>query len=803
MEAPKGPPAPSDSAVERLDQPRPPKPLPPRPAGPRKLGRGRRADPLRLACFLPFPSPFYPAPAGCSPPSPPSLPPRVAGVQIRALEGAKAGIGQAQRLLPGRGGGKRLGIGVGGLRGGFVRAPEAHRAAQPCWPRGCRSARWGCCCCRRCSSCSSCRCPSGRIPKPAATPTAATRSTASRAASSTPGAPAGSWGGNLATLKRAEEAAQVSQLLAGSRRPGPPRLFWIGLQRQPRQCFPQRPLRGFSWVTGEQETAYSNWARAGPAVGTPGAGCAAPRCVALDDRDFQWLEGSCAGPVDGYLCRFAFRGMCAGLEEGEAVALRYAAPFGPLAAAVGAPPPRFVPFGTVASVGCPGGASLSLLCLQKEDGRPGWSKSGPLCREPSGAALGFGLGRRLGVGVQLGSGYACECHAGFALLPDGRSCAARDPCRHRPCQFDCVAEEAEEEEESGDGYRCRCPAGYELASDGHRCEDSDECLEAPCEHQCENTEGSYLCRCHLGFSPAEDEPGQCVDTDECQIPGVCQQMCVNYVGGFECYCTEGFDLEADGISCSPLDGLAPAGPDATPPELWADPFHVRFTTRQADEPSAPPVRFSLFRDGETGSSESAASFLSLPDRLVFPPPPGPAATAPELDSAWDSSPLEQAWASPGQPEVLHPTPAASRLPPLLTSSVGSLPVGVTGEPRTTPPPPPPGASAPSEEKVEPVVEGVRAPLPTFATPGPASEEEGGQGRPKKDDRWLLVALLVPISVFLVVMLALGIVYCTRCGARAKSRSVTQCYRWVISTSEKTAPPASSRLCQPATCRTSV
>lgn len=644
-------------------------------------------------------------------------------------------------------------------------------------------------------------------------------------------------GGNLATLKRAEEAAQVSQLLAGSRQPGPPRLFWIGLQRQPRQCFPQRPLRGFSWVTGEQETAYSNWARAGPAVGTPGApgaGCAAPRCVALDDRDFQWLEGSCAGPVDGYLCRFASRGMCAGLEEAEAATLSYSAPFGPLPAlaAVGAPP-RFVPFGTVASVGCPGGASLSLLCLQKEDGRLGWSKSGPLCRErgpgPSGASSAASSAVSVSASswcegdnggcqqlcLDEGSGYACECHAGYALLPDGHSCAARDPCRHRPCQFDCVAEEGEEEE-SGDGYRCRCPAGYELASDGHQCEDLDECLEAPCEHQCENTEGSYLCRCHLGFSPAEDEPGQCVDTDECQIPGVCQQMCVNYVGGFECYCTEGFDLEADGISCSPLDGLA-AGPDATPPEVWADPFHVRFTTRQADDLSAPPVRFSLFRDGETGSSasDSAASFLSLPDRLLFPPPPRPATPGPELDSAWDSSPLEHAWSSLGHPEVLHPTPAASQLPPLLSSSVvGSLPVGATGEPaepRTTPPPtslppPPPGASAPSEEKVDPVVEGVRAPLPTFATPGPASEEEeeeGGQGRPKRDDRWLLVALLVPISVFLVVMLALGIVYCTRCGARAKSRSVTQCYRWVISTSEKTAPPASSRPCQPATCRTSV
>ncbi|XP_063172929.1 endosialin [Candoia aspera] len=631
-------------------------------------------------------------------------------------------------------------------------------------------------------------------------------------------------GGNLATLKRAEEAAQVSQLLAGSRQPGPPRLFWIGLQRQPRQCFPQRPLRGFSWVTGEQEAAYSNWARAsGAGGGGGGAGCAAPRCVALDDRDFEWLAGSCAGPVDGYLCRFAFRGMCAGLEEGESggAAVSYAAPFGPLggpaAAAAAAPPPRFVPFGTVATVSCPGGAALSLLCLQKEDGRVAWSKSAPLCRERAAAAAAAAASWCEGdnggcqqLCLDEGSGYACECHAGYVLLPDGHSCAANDPCRHRPCQFDCAPED-EEEGGGGGGYRCRCPAGYELAADGHRCEDLDECADGPCEHQCENTEGSFLCRCHLGFSPSEEEPGQCVDTDECQIPGVCQQMCVNYVGGFECYCTEGFDLEDDGISCSPVDALGL--PAATPPDVWADPFQVRFTTRRADDLSAPPVRFSLFREVETGSSDSAASFLSVPDRLVFPPR-APATAAPEVDHAWDSrvSPLEHSPSSPDLRGVLHPTAPASDPP----TPAGSLSLGITGaaeepagpaEPSTprpplTPPQPlPPGGSSPSEGKEDPVVGGVRAPLPTFATPSPASGEE--QGWERRDDRWLLVALLVPISVFLVIMLALGIVYCTRCGAQAKSRSVTQCYRWVISTSEKTAPPPSSRPCQPATCRTSV
>ncbi|XP_070622798.1 endosialin [Erythrolamprus reginae] len=625
-------------------------------------------------------------------------------------------------------------------------------------------------------------------------------------------------GGNLATLKRAEEAAQVSQLLAGSRRhPGPPRLFWIGLQRQPRQCFPQRPLRGFTWVTGEQETAYSNWAA--QAVGTPpGSGCAVPRCVALDDRDFQWLEGSCAGPVDGYLCRFAFRGMCAGLEEeeegGERASLTYSAPFGQLGApAVGAPP-RFVPFGTVASVGCPGGASHSLLCLQKEDGRVGWSKSPPLCRDrPSGGPArtsstspvgpsGGGWCEGDNGGCQQlcldeGSGFSCECHAGFVLLPDGHSCLAHDPCRRRLCQFDCVAVETEgggggDSSEGGD-YRCLCPAGYELAPDGHACEDSDECVDAPCEHQCENTEGSFLCRCHLGFSPAEDEPGRCVDTDECQIPGVCQQMCVNYVGGFECYCTEGFDLEADGISCSPVDGSVDGldSPRATPPDLWQDPFHARFATREAEEEEEEeeeedqPVRFSLFRDGEAGSSSD--SFHSV----LFHPPVAPT-EAPDFHGAWDSRlfPLEHGFSAAGHPEVLHATPAASVDPtPVVTST--------PWDPLTSLPPP---SSAPPDEQADPVVGGVRAPLPTSAAPIPASEEEGQ--RPK-DDRWLLVALLVPISVFLVIMLALGIVYCTRC---AKTRRVTQCYRWVVNPSEKTAPSSpssSSGPCQPATCRTSV
>ncbi|EQB77694.1 hypothetical protein CB1_000429030 [Camelus ferus] len=80
------------------------------------------------------------------------------------------------------------------------------------------------------------------------------------------------------------------------------------------------------------------------------------------------------------------------------------------------------------------------------------------------------------------------------------------------------------------------------------------------------------------------------------------------------------------------------------------------------------------------------------------------------------------------------------------------------------------------------------------------------GRSRSDDRWLLVALLVPACVFLVVLLALGIVYCTRCGPHAPNKSVTDCYRWVTHTGSKgpTEPaPHRGSLTGVQTCRTSV
>ena len=51
---------------------------------------------------------------------------------------------------------------------------------------------------------------------------------------------------------------------------------------------------------------------------------------------------------------------------------------------------------------------------------------------------------------------------------------------------------------------------------------------------------------------------------------MCQQMCVNYVGGFECYCREGHELEADGISCSPVRDVGARAPQGLEDELLAE-----------------------------------------------------------------------------------------------------------------------------------------------------------------------------------------------------------------------------------------
>ncbi|XP_059565993.1 endosialin [Myotis daubentonii] len=717
-------------------------------------------------------------------------------------------------------------------------------------------------------------------------------------------------GGDLATPRTPEEARRVDSLVGAGPASG---LLWIGLQRQARQCQPQRPLRGFTWTTGDQDTAFTNWAQ--PATGGP---CRAQRCAALEAAgEHRWLEGSCTLAVDGYLCQFGFEGSCPALPEeaGQAGPAIYTTPFHLVSTEF-----EWLPFGSVAAVPCQTGRQASVLCVKQPQGGVSWSRAGPLCP---------------------GTGGGCSPGDGG-------------------CEQECV--------EEADGHvSCRCPEGFRLAADGRSCE--NPCAQAPCEHQCEpGGPQGYRCHCRLGFRPAEDEPHRCVDTDECQIAGVCQQMCVNYVGGFECYCSEGHELEADGISCSPagdvgarasqdlgeelLDdiedeedggeawedfddgwtempgmpwmeatqppdfGLAygPSFPeDREPQMLYLDPtwppplsaprapYHssvlpvtrpvvvsaTRPTLPSAHQPSiisathpplapAPePPRIPAMHPALRPDHQFpmiSANYPDLPSvhqppiisatspaRPPAPPPPVISAKYPELSTAhqspmfpdtqvadsqatthWSGIPANHtplattstAHQSPVAPDVPVLKAQATHLPRTLTvqpsrtttsrSPAHQVPVPAATQPPVlhTPLPPqsPTNQNAPSSpthtsSKTPQVPRGGASdpkltPMPS-ATPtaGPtALGEASPAGRSRRDDRWLLVALLVPTCVFLVVLLALGIVYCTRCGPHVPNKRITDCYRWVTHSGNKgpTEPmPHRGSLTGVQTCRTSV
>ncbi|XP_076971070.1 endosialin [Tamandua tetradactyla] len=664
-------------------------------------------------------------------------------------------------------------------------------------------------------------------------------------------------GGDLATPRTPEEARRVDSLVGA----GPSgQLLWIGLQRPARQCQPQRPLRGFTWTTGDQDAAFTNWAL--PASGGP---CPAQRCAALEaSGEHRWLEGSCTLAVDGYLCQFGFEGACPAWPEeaGQAGPVVYTTPFHLVSAEL-----QWLPFGSVAAVPCQAGRGASLLCVKRPDGGVGWSRAGPVCP-------GAGCG------------------------PDNGG-----------CEQECV-------DEPDGRVTCRCTEGFRLAADGRSCE--DPCAQAPCEQQCEpGGPQGYSCHCRLGFRPAEDEPHRCVDTDECQIAGVCQQMCVNYVGGFECYCSEGHELEADGISCSPVGamgarasqdlgdellddteeeeddseaweafdddgwteapgiawmeptqlpdfGLAygPGFPDAPeplvpypeptwPPPLSAPrvPYHseVLSVTRpvviSATRPTRPPApqppvipAMHPALSPEHQDPRLSANYPHLPSAhqpLVIPathpaqPPahrlPITAARYPELFAAHQSPMARDTTHVPRLTAPHTPlltTPRAPQYP--LTSDVLVLKTQTTQLPITptltvTPTSPvSPAHQVPGSAVTQPPVlltllhpqspsNQTSAPSPTHPnsqapqvprggapdhklalwqssvapTAAPTAVGEAGlAGHSRRDDRWLLVALLVPTCVFLVVLLALGIVYCTRCGPHVPSKRVTDCYRWV-------------------------
>ncbi|KAM9451452.1 uncharacterized protein cd248b [Clarias gariepinus] len=595
-------------------------------------------------------------------------------------------------------------------------------------------------------------------------------------------------GGTLAVVKRTEEAALIQDLLNAGERHGPrPKLrLWIGLQRQPRQCSATRSLRGFTWITGDQETEYTNWQR----EELPGA-CTALRCVVItynitdksnsDQNNFKWLDGSCMIAVDGFLCQYTYRGMCPALQsEGKGPA-RYTTPFNLLSTLL-----SHIPFGSVATLPCPDvtEGDQSVLCMLHDDGRVGWSKDAPLCSDAPKNLCEQDNGGCEQFCVGAGSYYHCECSDEFRLREDGQTCQPLDPCQSANCEFDC--------EPSPGGYHCKCPEGYLLSQDGLHCIDIDECSQNPCpqvcvnapgtfecrcnegyqlsefgecldvdecnegkcDHSCENSPGSYMCLCHVGFAATSDDPERCEDINECQFTSTCEQICDNYEGGFECSCEAGYELQQDEYSCLLIKDTA-----------------EHYTTAETVHATKPVW------DDSGNTHETVTDNIPLEWHTELPT---------GLD--WFTDILQENYITSSVPSWTEQTPHSSPSDWLRDATTSNIPVNsnakdkinkLMDESRTLSKDEShqPSTFSPKRKGDADRITPVTHQFPEDSLPSSSSQEQNPGGKKKHDRSWLLVALLVPLCVFIVVMLALGIVYCTSCAVEPRDKNVSDCYSW--------------------------
>ncbi|XP_037349747.1 thrombomodulin [Talpa occidentalis] len=339
--------------------------------------------------------------------------------------------------------------------------------------------------------------------------------------------------GHLMTVRSSVAADVISLLLSGDSDNGP--TLWIGLQFPPGCNDPGHlgPLRGFQWVTGDQNTSYSRWARLQEEQ-TPICG---PLCVAVSTirspapPEPVWEEQQCTAEADGFLCEFEFKASCRPLAvesraaAAASVSITYSTPFGARGADFQA-----LPNGSSAVV-APFG--VELVCAAeagKVEAR--WSREAPGawdCSVENGGCEHF-------CNQSAGTPH-CFCLGDEILQADGRSCATA-PAEHSCetlCEHFCV-----NNPDVPGSYTCMCETGYQLAADQHRCEDVDDCLQVPslCPQRCVNKKGGFECQCYPGYELVD---GECVEPLDPCFGSNCEYQC-QPLGqtDYRCVCAEGF-----------------------------------------------------------------------------------------------------------------------------------------------------------------------------------------------------------------------------------------------------------------------
>ncbi|XP_076970772.1 thrombomodulin [Tamandua tetradactyla] len=342
--------------------------------------------------------------------------------------------------------------------------------------------------------------------------------------------------GHLMTVRSSVAADVISLLLSGGDGGGGGggQRLWIGLQLLPGCRDPQHlgPLRGFQWVTDDNHTSYSRWAR----PDGNGALLCGPLCVVVSAAGVPqpsepvWEEWPCAAEADGFLCEFHFAASCRPLAvEPRAAAAAdalntYSTPFGARGADFQA-----LPVGSSALVAPLG---LELVCAAL----PGTAEARWGREEPGAWNCSVENGGCEHACNGSAGAPRCVCPADAALLADRRSCAAPEAhsCDHL-CEHFCVRRA-----DVPGNYTCMCETGYQLAADLHHCEDVDDCLLTPnlCPQRCVNTQGGFVCQC---FSDYELIDGECVEPPDPCFSANCEYQC-QPLGrtDYRCVCAEGF-----------------------------------------------------------------------------------------------------------------------------------------------------------------------------------------------------------------------------------------------------------------------
>ncbi|XP_072218802.1 thrombomodulin-like [Leuresthes tenuis] len=367
--------------------------------------------------------------------------------------------------------------------------------------------------------------------------------------------------------------------------------FWVGLHLLSGCPDADAGLKGFQWVTKDNESDFTNW--------LPGfdSSCSSDHCVSVSkEDDFKWIQSPCDELSAGFLCEYSFTEPCKSLTVAPSESVSYTTPFGNFGEDVLSLPPG--------SIATQMPAETTYVCFSKQWLQAPWSceiKEGgcehkcavdpnkiPSCYCPEGQTVN--PANKVTCEVQAtddpcvalrcqhvcyknGDSYACTCDHGFQLAADGRSCVDFNDCAdERQCpgeNFRCV--------NTVGGFQCVCKVGYKMS--GGLCVDYNECASAPCEHMCTNTPGSYTCSCYDGYRVNQKLPNKCelycgmqecaavcdpnnkyqcncpvgyiadvredetfcVEIDECTFR-YCDQNCENSFGSYVCSCSPGYTL---------------------------------------------------------------------------------------------------------------------------------------------------------------------------------------------------------------------------------------------------------------------